>query len=276
MEENTNVEIIERGYFDVASRRKSALISVLFYVAAMYVINLFIQIFLIVLAPIITGVDLYTTNEAGEQIINPQNEDFINAWTQILVYLILSIGLIIVNFKFLSEDIYDFKKNFKRRILQVPIGFGIFYGVSIFSYVLMMVLKITDSSANQNALEQIVSGKYGFLVLFTIVILGPICEELIFRQSAFRLFKRGTNPWTKIILTGVIFGSIHVTSAILMYFMEGSYSAIPKEFILGIPYILQGIALSYVYHRSNENIIPVTIVHILNNLIAAILMFIPQ
>ena len=113
MEENTNVEIIERGYFDVASRRKSALISVLFYVAAMYVINLFIQIFLIVLAPIITGVDLYTTNEAGEQIINPQNEDFINAWTQILVYLILSIGLIIVNFKFLSEDIYDFKKNFK-------------------------------------------------------------------------------------------------------------------------------------------------------------------
>ena len=47
MEENTNVEIIERGYFDVTSRRKSALISVLFYVAAMYVINLFIQIFLI-------------------------------------------------------------------------------------------------------------------------------------------------------------------------------------------------------------------------------------
>ena len=140
---------------------------------------------------------------------------------------------------------------------------------------LMAILNISDTSANQSALEAIVAGKYGFIVLFTIIILGPICEELIFRQSAFRLFRRGTNCWTKIILTGVIFGSIHVTSAILMYFMEGSFNAIPKEFLLGIPYILQGIALSYVYYRSNENIIPVTIVHILNNLIAGILMFLP-
>lgn len=267
---------VERGYFDVATRRKSALISVLFYIAAMYVLNIFIQVILISVAPMITGVDLYFTNDLGEKIIAPENEEFINSWTQILVYLTLVIGLIVINLNYLKEDIFDFKKNFKRRILEVPIGFGIFYGVSIASSILMMVLQISDSSANQSALETIVAGKYGFIVLFTIIILGPICEELIFRQSAFRLFKRGTNAWTKIILTGVIFGSIHVTSAILMYFIEGSFSAIPKEFILGIPYILQGIALSYVYYRSNENIIPVTIVHILNNLIAGIIMFLPQ
>ena len=60
-----------------------------------------------------------------------------------------------------------------------------------------------------------------------------------------------------------------------MYLMEGSFSAIPKEFILGIPYILQGIALSYIYYRSNQNIIPVTIVHIINNLIAGIALLLP-
>jgi membrane protease YdiL (CAAX protease family) len=242
----------------------------------MYIINFFIQIFLINLAPIVTGVDLYTINDAGEKIFTPQNEDFINSWTQILVYTILAIGLIIINFNFLLEDINDFKNNFKKLILQVPIGFGIFYGVSFFCNVLMTILKINESSANQNALEQIVNGKYSLLVLFAIVIIGPICEELIFRQSAFRIFKRGTKALTKIILTGVIFGSIHVVSAIIMYFLEGNFSAIPKEFILGIPYILQGIALSYVYHSSNENIIPVTIVHTSNNLIAAILLLISQ
>ena len=267
---------IQRGYLDVAARRKTALISVIFYIAIMYAFNVFIQIILMVIAPYITGIDLYIIDEFGEEFVSPENMSFINSWTQILVYLALSIGLIIINLNYFKEDISDFKKNFKKRILEVPIGFGIFYGTSIFSSMLMMALQISDSSANQSALEEIVAGKYGLIVLFTIIVLGPICEELIFRQSAFRLFKRVTNPLTKIILTGVIFGSIHVTTAIVMYFTSGLYSEILKEFILGIPYILQGIALSYVYYRSNENIIPVTIVHLLNNLIAGVIMFLPQ
>lgn len=266
----------ERAYLDVESKKKNAIMSILCYITVMYVINLFIQMILIGIAPKITGVDLYYTDEFGEIIISKANEIFINSWTEILVYLTLSIGLIVINLKNLKEDFLDLKKNTKKRLLEIPIGFGIFYGASVLGSLLMMVLKISDSPANQNALEEIVLGKYGFIVLIFIVIIGPICEELIFRQSAFRLFKKGTNQLTKIIISGVIFGSIHVTSSILIYLLDGLYSSIPKEFLLGIPYILQGIALSYVYYRSNENIIPVTLVHILNNLLTAIVLFMPQ
>ena len=271
MEDITIIEEPIKGYLDPLARKKTALFSVIFYILAMYVLNLVIQIFLISISPIVTGVELYYLNDLGEKIITPENEEFINSWTQVLIYTIMVIGLVIINYKNYQEDFTDFKNNLKKRLVEIPIGLGIFYAVSFISSLLLIILNITDSSANQNALEQIVFGKYGSLVLLSIFLFGPISEELIFRQSAFRLFKKGTNHWTKIILTGVIFGSIHVTSAILMYLMEGSFSAIPKEFILGIPYILQGIALSYIYYRSNQNIIPVTIVHIINNLIAGII-----
>ena len=275
MEDITIIEEPIKGYLDPLARKKTALFSVIFYILAMYVLNLVIQIFLISISPIVTGVELYYLNDLGEKIITPENEEFINSWTQVLIYTIMVIGLVIINYKNYQEDFTDFKNNLKKRLVEIPIGLGIFYAVSFISSLLLIILNITDSSANQNALEQIVFGKYGSLVLLSIFLFGPISEELIFRQSAFRLFKKGTNHWTKIILTGVIFGSIHVTSAILMYLMEGSFSAIPKEFILGIPYILQGIALSYIYYRSNQNIIPVTIVHIINNLIAGIALLLP-
>lgn len=275
MEDITIIEEPIKGYLDPLARKKTALFSVIFYILAMYVLNLVIQIFLISISPIVTGVELYYLNDLGEKIITPENEEFINSWTQVLIYTIMVIGLVIINYKNYQEDFTDFKNNLKKRLVEIPIGLGIFYAVSFISSLLLIILNITDSSANQNALEQIAFGKYGSLVLLSIFLFGPISEELIFRQSAFRLFKKGTNHWTKIILTGVIFGSIHVTSAILMYLMEGSFSAIPKEFILGIPYILQGIALSYIYYRSNQNIIPVTIVHIINNLIAGIALLLP-
>lgn len=275
MEDITIIEEPIKGYLDPLARKKTALFSVIFYILAMYVLNLVIQIFLISISPIVTGVELYYLNDLGEKIITPENEEFINSWTQVLIYTIMVIGLVIINYKNYQEDFTDFKNNLKKRLVEIPIGLGIFYAVSFISSLLLIILNITDSSANQNALEQIVFGKYGSLVLLSIFLFGPISEELIFRQSAFRLFRKGTNHWTKIILTGVIFGSIHVTSAILMYLMEGSFSAIPKEFILGIPYILQGIALSYIYYRSNQNIIPVTIVHIINNLIAGIALLLP-
>ncbi len=273
MQENQVIEQQNTSYIEYYNK-KIAIKSIIFYILSMYVFNLIIQIFLIGIAPKITGVDLYFTNELGETIINKANEEFINSWTQILVYVVMIIGLIYINLQIFKNNILDFKNNLKERLLEIPIGIGIFYAASFLASFLMILLKISDSSANQTALEMIIEGKYGFIVLFTIIFLGPICEEIVFRQSAFKIFKSTTKSWIKVVVTGIIFGAIHITSAILVYLTEGNFKVIPTELLLGIPYIIQGIALSYIYYRSKENIFPVIIIHIINNLIAGILMFV--
>ncbi len=273
MQENKMIDQPNTGYIEYYNK-KIAIKSIIFYILSMYIFNLIIQVFLIGIAPKITGFELYYTNEAGDKIIHKANEEFINAWTQILVYVVMAIGLIYINFQTFKNNIIYFKNNLKQQLFEIPIGIGLFYAATGLSAILMTLLKISDSSANQTALETIVEGKYGFIVLFTIIFLGPICEELVFRQSAFKIFRPDTKPWIKVAATGAIFGAIHITSAILVYFLEGNFKAIPTELLLGIPYIIQGITLSYVYYRSKENILPVTIIHIINNLIAGILMFI--
>lgn len=276
MEATKNIETPTKGYLDEIDKKKNALLSIIIYIASMYVFNLIIQVLLMAISPLITGIELYQINELGKKILTPENEEFINSWTQILVYGVMAIGLIAINLSSYKNDFLDFKNNFKKLFLEIPIGFGIFYGIALLGSLLLSLLNISDSSANQDSLEQLVLGNYGLIVLFSIIIVGPICEEIIFRQSAFRLFKKETKPLKKIIFSGVIFGLIHISSAIIIYFSKGQFSLIPKELLLGIPYVLQGMALSYVYYRSNENIIPVTVVHILNNLLAGILVFIPM
>lgn len=278
MEEEKVIDITPiKGYFDYEKRKATSIKAILVYIILMYVINIFVQFILMFIAPIITGFELYVTNELGELILNETNANFISSWTQIIIYTAMTIGLVIVTKKYLIEDLVECRKNVKLPLVESLIGFGIFYGVSIISSIFLSVLNINDSSANQTALIEIVTGEYGFLVLFSIILMGPICEEIIFRQSAFNLFKPLTKPWIKIVITGFIFGFIHVGSAILSYLLSGEhYSVIFEELLLGIPYILQGMALSYIYYRSNQNIVPVTIVHIINNILAAVTIFLPQ
>lgn len=278
MEEQKIIDITPvKGYFDYEKKKTTSIKAILIYIILMYAINIFVQFLLMVISPIITGVELYETNELGELILNEKNALFINSWTQIIIYAAMTISLIFITKQYLIIDLRECQKNIKLPIIETLIGFGIFYGVSIVSSLFLLLLGVSDSSANQTALTEIVTGDYGFLVIFSIILMGPICEEIIFRQSAFNLFKPHTKPWIKIVVTGFIFGFIHVASAILSYLLNGEhYTVILEELLLGVPYILQGMALSYIYYRSNQNIVPVTIVHILNNLLAAITIFLPQ
>ena len=57
---------------------------------------------------------------------------------------------------------------------------------------------------------------------------------------------------------------------IIEYLSAGvEFELILTEFLLGLTYIASGVALGYIYSRSKENLVPVLIIHILNNLIAA-------
>lgn len=90
--------------------------------------------------------------------------------------------------------------------------------------------------------------------LLTLVIVGPITEELLFREAILgEMLRRGAKPWVAIGVSAAAFGAVHVNLA------QGLY-AIPMGILMGI-----------IYYRSG-NIVLSAILHMINNLVVAVQM----
>ena len=84
----------------------------------------------------------------------------------------------------------------------------------------------------------------GFLA---VVIVGPITEELLFREAIIgEMLRRGTNPWVAITISALAFSAMHLTLAQFLY-------ALPLGILFGI-----------IYYRTG-NIVLTSLLHILNN-----------
>lgn len=95
---------------------------------------------------------------------------------------------------------------------------------------------------------------YSFWGILTVAIVGPIAEELVFREGVCGyLARNGTKPWKAIWVSAVLFGIIHMNPAQVVV-------AMIIGFILGVIYIKTG------------NVVLTSIIHILNNSIALIQM----
>ena len=91
--------------------------------------------------------------------------------------------------------------------------------------------------------------------VLALAIIGPIAEELLFREAIEgEMLRRGASPWTAIIVSALAFGIMHLNLA------QGLY-AIPLGILLGIIYYKTG------------NIVVTSLLHILNNSIAALQLF---
>ncbi|MBR1902910.1 MAG: CPBP family intramembrane metalloprotease [Bacteroidaceae bacterium] len=95
---------------------------------------------------------------------------------------------------------------------------------------------------------------YSFWGILTVAIVGPIAEELVFREGVCGYLSRnGAKPWKAIWVSAVLFGIIHMNPAQVVV-------AMIIGIILGVIYIKTG------------NVVLTSIIHILNNSIALIQM----
>ena len=187
--ENNNLENVTEILDDkqLEEKKKKATLSIVYYFIIMYFFGTIAQVILMFIAPLITGVELM--NPETMEIYQP-NMDFIMSWTQIIIYITLTVGLVILTRKYLLNYFEDFKNNWKKLSLEIIIGLGIFFGTTIISNLFLQILKIESDSANQEAIISMLQGDYKFIITFIIVVLGPLCEEIIFRHSFFSLFKK--------------------------------------------------------------------------------------
>lgn len=102
--------------------------------------------------------------------------------------------------------------------------------------------------------EQFIGMSNNVVGILAIAVLGPIVEELTFREAIIgNLLKKNVAPWTAILFSALCFGLIHANPAQIPF-------ACIVGVILGIIYVKTG------------NVVVTSIIHIINNSIAVLQM----
>lgn len=172
------------------------------------------------------------------------------------IYLILyevSLTLIIVyiykkyfipNFKdFLKNNIKYFKKYIKYWFIML--------GLMILSNSIITMFTTTMTSENQQAIVDTLKKAPIYTFILTVFI-APILEELVFRLSFRKIFKH-TNILF-IVFSGLFFGGMHVL---------GSFENL-VDLLFIIPYSIPGFIFAYIYSKSKNICIPMSL-HFIHN-----------
>lgn len=150
----------------------------------------------------------------------------------------------IPNFKdFIKNNITYFKKYIKYWFIMLVL--------MITSNLIITMFTTTNISTNQETINETLklAPIYTFIVS---VFVAPILEELVFRLSIRKIFAH-TNILF-ILVSGLIFGSMHVLGT--------CENLIDLLFI--IPYSIPGFIFAYIYTKSNNICIPISL-HFIHN-----------
>ena len=160
--------------------------------------------------------------------------------------------------KELIKDIKDFKINYKQYISKYILLY--FIGVIMMGVINTLIAHFTGMKTSENEADvRLLIEKFPIYMTFSTVIYAPIVEEIIFRKAIRNIFN---NKYLFIILSGVIFGCVHISN----------YTNI-NDILFSIGYIVMGIDFAYIYYKTN-NIFTTMSFHIIHNLLLLIIQFI--
>lgn len=117
--------------------------------------------------------------------------------------------------------------------------------------VLQNVSVISDSMDSFNQTWSAVEEESYFWVLMSVVVLGPIVEELMFRGAIFHYLEKIKAGWFPVVVSGIAFGVWH------------------QELVQVVYAAIIGILLGYIYAKTRDIRVTITI-HILNNFLSAL------
>lgn len=145
--------------------------------------------------------------------------------------------------KFIKNNITYFKKYIKYWFIML---------------ILMMlsnlvIINFTSSNISENQETIIETLKFAPIYTFLVtVFVAPILEELVFRLSFKKIFAHTKSLF--IISSGLIFGAMHVL---------GSFNQL-IDLLFIIPYSIPGFIFAYIYTKSNNICVPISI-HFIHN-----------
>lgn len=183
------------------------------------------------------------------------------AITTFVVYGISALSIVLLNAKVLISDFKKIKVHAKMFFSSIMKYIALIYLFNIILSFVLPYLAGTDVVSNQQGIEN-QALTYPIFTIVTTVIFAPIVEEMVFRYSLMNIdissrFKRVL----LLIVSSFIFGSIHMLASI----QSGNLN----ELWFIFQYAAMGLAIGLSYFKT-ENIWTPIAVHLVNNLIATI------
>ena len=192
----------------------------------------------------------------GDKLLASVMPSAIANYLQYLLYVVLALY---GSFLFKDRLIQQWKeiRKTKRKFF-----FGVLKGwlflilmTVVFGFVSEMLRQffgLVGQGLNQSNIQNTFQVQPLLIVVFACVI-GPLVEELFFRQTLLRYLRKSLPTWLSIFIVGLAFALTHMHSLDL------------SEWISAVGYLGGGLAFSIIYVKEKENIYYPLLVHMLGN-----------
>ena len=127
------------------------------------------------------------------------------------------------------------------------------------SEMLRRFLGLDGQGLNQSNIQSTFQEQPLLIAVFACII-GPLVEELFFRQTLLRYLRKSLPTWLSIFIVGLAFALTHMHSLDL------------SEWISAVGYLGGGLAFSIIYVKEKENIYYPLLVHMLGNCLSLIIL----
>ena len=130
------------------------------------------------------------------------------------------------------------------------------------SEMLRQFLGLVGQGLNQSNIQSTFQEQPLLIAVFACII-GPIVEELFFRQLLLHHLQKKLSTWLSILLVGLVFALTHMHNVSL------------SEWVGAVGYLGGGLAFSIIYVKEKENIYYPLLVHMLGNSLSFIILALP-
>lgn len=192
--------------------------------------------------------------------INKLSKPMVALVSIIYSFIILVILLLISKEKYLN-NLKEYKKNFKAYFKR-----NVKYWLSALlimaaSNLIIYLIFNSETSANDATIRQIFDNYPLYMVIQSIII-APLTEEIVFRQSIRYLVK---NNILFIIISGLVFGGMHTITSLNSV----------ADFLYIIPYSVPGMFFAYMLVKEDNVLVPITF-HTIHNSLSTILLLLAK
>ena len=181
-------------------------------------------------------------------------------------YLVYTIMFVYGCFLFKSlllqkwEEVRTSKRKFIFGVLK---GWALLFILTILfgllSEMLRQMLGLSGQGLNEANIQTAFKEQPLLIAVFACVI-GPLVEELFFRQILLRYLRKSLPTWLSVFLVGLAFSLTHMHSLSL------------SEWVGAVGYLGGGLAFSIIYVKEKENIYYPLLVHMLGNSLSFIIL----
>ena len=180
-----------------------------------------------------------------------------------LVYVVLALYGFFLFKDRLIQQWNEIRKTKRKFFFEVLKGWLLLFLMTILfallSEILKQVLGLSGQGQNEASIQSAFKEQPLLIAVFACVI-GPVVEEVFFRQIFLKYLRKYLSSWLSIFIVGLAFALTHMHSLDL------------SEWINAIYYLGGGLAFSIIYVKEKENIYYPLAVHMIVNSLSFIIL----